>query len=189
MAAPQERYDELFEGLPNHRCTGESGKVYYPVFCDVIEKTSPKVILEIGFNRGSSALGFLLASDDVILYSADIREDVGRSVEYLQELFPGRFFYLQGDSKDLLEHLPVESVDLVFVDGDHSYGGMKKDCETALELKSPYILHDEYHNKGHTNDVVRILTELKLEILEDYREKYDGNMNIFCVLTDGYTVT
>lgn len=183
----QARYNELHAGLTVHTITGETG----PHAFRSLEKTmldfKPKTILEIGFNRGSSALSFLLASEPwgAVVYSVDVRRNVQPCVDYLQELFPNRFHYIKTDSARLLEDglFPLETVDLVFIDGNHSYEYIRKDTETAFALNARYILYDEYTHPPHMKDVRKVMKELDLVLVEDYSVTFNDKQ-LFQGLTE-----
>ena len=132
----------------------------------VIDIVKPTNILEIGFNRGSSALTFLLSSDAKVS-SIDIQEKPG-SVKYLNEQFPNRFTFILGNSQEL-DLSDYKGVDLVFIDGDHSYEGILKDTTQVLELSPKYILYDDYEHPAHGDDVKKVVDQFpQMEFLKSY---------------------
>ena len=59
---------------------------------------------------------------------------------------------LKGKSHDMIKHIPDNSLDICFIDADHTYAGVKKDIELAIpKIKSGGILcgHD-LENFGRT---------------------------------------
>jgi predicted O-methyltransferase YrrM len=103
----------------------------------------PRKILDIGTNKGGTALMFQhIASEGCI--SIDIR---GREVGIPDAWFP-KVHFIVGDSSSpevIAEIQQNGPYDLIFIDGDHSYDGTKKDWELAKTLiSSPGVIgfHD-----------------------------------------------
>ncbi len=87
--------------------------------------------------------------------------------EYFRERFaahPVRVF--EGDSAAALASLPDASIDLIYIDGDHSYDGVKRDTAQAIKKVKPdgllifndYIMYD--HLQGGEYGVVPAVNEL-----------------------------
>lgn len=164
----KELYLERLAKLPNVPCIGEGGINTYASITDAIQIAKPNITLEMGFNRGSSALTILMAYETQ-LCSIDVRDDVDDCVEYLQGLFPNRFHFISGDSK--VVQLPFDKVNFVYIDGDHSYMGVKADAMTALLLDADYILFDDYTHIAHGNDIKQVMKELDLEVFKLYPDE------------------
>jgi len=92
-------------------------------------------VLEIGVHGGHSLLLALLANDTSSITCMDIGayDHTLPCVQYLQSQFPGRVVYVQGDSSDILPKMHAV-FDVVHVDGDHSYEGVKRDIYHAIRL-------------------------------------------------------
>ncbi|MEI6426719.1 MAG: class I SAM-dependent methyltransferase [Candidatus Absconditabacteria bacterium] len=94
------------------------------------------------------------------------------------------FSFLQGNSNDeawLLSNLP-EQVDLIFIDGDHSYLGLKRDYEIALKLKPKYIMFHDISSAA-CPDVVKFWNEIKqqyshVEFIDQYSSVPDDYLGI-----------
>lgn len=113
-------------------------------YCSGRERVS---IVEIGAYRGYSAYTFMRAARDVGTYvyidcidneSFDGKGSLGRVITKLRDLFPP--FTIEGfpmDSRDYKFQLDPrrsfreKSVDIFYVDGDHSYESCKHDLELA----------------------------------------------------------
>jgi hypothetical protein len=120
---------------------------------DTITLSQPRNILEIGFFRGSSAACLLHLSDAnltsvdpmVNLYDPNVKHDgLVDNAEKLKAHFPGRFTFIQKDSKLVRPDLVDQQFDLVFIDGDHTVEGARHDFQLALDLNIPWVLVDDF---------------------------------------------
>jgi len=163
-----EEYDELYWKLTSPLNVGELGILAADDLIRAARMSDPNVVVEIGFNRGSSALAFLLSNDHCKVYSVDIRapESVSASVDFLQSRFPDRFTYVHGDSAFLHKLLDGVSPDFIFIDGDHSYDGVKRDAELSIQMAPKFLLFDDYLHEYHGPDVRRVISELGLTVVE-----------------------
>ncbi|MGZ4289007.1 MAG: class I SAM-dependent methyltransferase [Gaiellaceae bacterium] len=111
----------------------------------VLAMVKPSVSIEIGSHRGASLQLISAHSDSVHAFDLVHHEDLS------QERFPNVRFHI-GDSHELLpkllEHLSTEgtNVDFVFVDGDHTASGVRRDVEDLLSAecveKTTILVHD-----------------------------------------------
>ncbi len=144
---------------------------------DICEKVKPLSILELGFNRGSSALMWLFNTPNKTkLHSIDIRskEEVSESLKYINDIFGGRFKYSHLDHQLLTETYTkglgmVNKYDLIFIDGDHSYRGILRDAKNSLKLNPKYIAFDDYFHAAHGRDTQKVISELGLEVIKEYK--------------------
>ena len=95
---------------------------------------NPRKILDIGTNKGGTALMFQHIADEGCV-SVDIQEREGG--------IPNEWFtkvhFITGDSSspEIIEEIKQKGpYDLIFIDGDHSYEGTKRDWELAKALIS-----------------------------------------------------
>lgn len=112
------------------------------------------VVVNIGAGSGTSALAFLEARTDLSLYTIDIQEEssplgclegernavMASGVDY-----QGRWFQICGDSKEVGYEWQEGEVDMVFIDGDHSYEGCSGDIKAwkpHIRYKGIMALHD-----------------------------------------------
>lgn len=104
--------------------------------------------LEIGVNRGGF---FLFMTEWLRLRNTNFQTAIGVDmkvsptvIHYSNENPCAHF--LRIDSRNLLDNLHkkgIEQVDFIYIDGDHSYQGVKIDFEQALRLNPKFILlHD-----------------------------------------------
>lgn len=100
----------------------------------------PLSILEVGLGPGASTVSTLLATQErgIVVNTIDINPPP-RSIERVEELVhPGkRWNLMYGDSPTIMEMLPAESFDYIYIDGDHSEEGVYRDAVAAYALLAP----------------------------------------------------
>jgi predicted O-methyltransferase YrrM len=144
----------------------------------------PDVVFEIGTFRGRTALNFAcnlasrgrvytldLPPDESLTELGDIPDADARITSLVQghvgELYRGhsraaQIHQLFGDSASFDFQPYYDSVDLVFVDGAHSYAYATRDTENALKILRPsggVIVWHDYYNPGQYYGVTRCVLE------------------------------
>lgn len=160
----------------------------------IVEEVKPKVVVEIGTNTGGTFFVFTkLADPEAQLVSIDLPGGKGGGgyPDYKQD-----FFRSFGRSKQNLNFIKADSqlsstyeqlkgilggkeIDLLFIDGDHSYNGVKKD----FEMYSPLVkdeglvaFHDiKYYPDEHWIKVDKFWAEIKGQY--QYYEYFDDSVN------------
>jgi hypothetical protein len=93
--------------------------------------------IEIGTDQGTTTEYLLRTIPDLTLYGVDdYTENRTENVQnltfqiYMNKVSPysNRFFHYRKTSNDAVDEFKDESVDFVFVDGDHRYAQVLKDC-------------------------------------------------------------
>jgi Methyltransferase domain len=56
---------------------------------------------------------------------------------FAPEIDSGRMLVLEGDSAEQMEHLPDASVDILYIDADHTYPAVKRDLDVAVRKIKP----------------------------------------------------
>jgi len=130
--------------------------------------------LEIGVNRGATAINICKNNPDRQIYGVDL---LGETTMCRQQRIE------QPNSNTVAEycrdeknfHLILESswhikipgsVKMVFIDADHTYKAVKNDTENVLEqMKEGYIFWHDFHNNLHDDylGVTRYLINLSYE--------------------------
>ncbi len=119
-------------------------------------------VVEIGRFNGGSLFLMASANDQVPLYSVDIAP---QNDDLLKSLLEGHEIgananIIVGDSQNT-KYDEIGPVDLLFVDGDHSYVGCTKDLENWFEKVVPgghIVLHDCYHGSPVLDSVLDFST-------------------------------
>lgn len=163
-----------------------------------IERMEPRVVLEIGTGRGGTF--FLLAraaSPHATMISVDLPGGdfgggygVWRTLVYRQLVRSkqrGKFLRLDSHDPDTLaavqDALEGRQVDVLFLDGDHTYEGIKQDYEmySGLVRRGGLILfHDIVPaSTAHGCDVARFWQEIKQgqsceEFVENWKQNWGG---------------
>lgn len=162
-------------------------------FLYFLESTLPPnaklgTVVEIGSHRGGTSAMFCQAGANV--YSIDlptgpwggIGEDSARSRdEFLTRQFPTTYHPIWGDSHDqniqvqLGRLVPRESVDLLFIDGDHSYLGVREDYKMYWQLVRPggvIAFHDINDTAYHRDRGV---------VVSDFWKQLEGEKHEFTI--------
>jgi len=139
-----------------------------------------KSYLEIGCRWGGTFIitnEFLkLKNKNINSYACDIISMSPLLKEYSQY---NNFTYLNKSSFDLNGSDIENTIDLILIDGDHSYEGVKKDYEVSLQFKPKYVVfHDTVSDA--CPGVVQFWNEIKTKGKRyyEYHDQYssvDGN--------------
>jgi predicted O-methyltransferase YrrM len=145
----------------------------------LVRKRRPRVVVEIGTMRGGTLWAWCqIASRDALLVSIDLPGgDFGGGYsdaegEHLAEhARPGQTLELiRADSHDpatlarLQRTLGSSQIDLLFIDGDHSYEGVALDYHMYASLVGPgglIALHDVLPSRAEDGGVSRFWSEVR----------------------------
>lgn len=150
----------------------------------VTKALQPENIFEIGTYRGRTALNFALNSPpDCRVFTLDLPDTAAEStddpsavhaadagliemrsvgVEYAGKDVAPKITQLVGDSRTFDYSAFSGRMDLVFVDGGHTYDTVVSDTKAALRLCRPggVILWHDFANYGDYHDVTRAVLDL-----------------------------
>lgn len=134
----------------------ERGMLIY----SLIKKYEVESFLEIGFGRGYGTLCAAMAMEElgngkIVTIDPNFDQDF---LNHLKRVFPQEWFerisFMQGTSQEILPTLQ-EDFDFVYIDGDHTYDGVKYDWENTKDRFNKFLLFDDYHlpSKKEENDI------------------------------------
>lgn len=127
----------------------------------LIENNQCKTMVEIGVRYGGTSFYLLNSFPDLILYGIDTDITQFYSQE-IQEKYGDRLIAIQGSSHTVNDLIPDNSIDIIFIDGDHSYEAVKKDIALYLpKLKNGGLL------TGHDIDYPGVNQAVN-EIIDNY---------------------
>jgi hypothetical protein len=185
-----------------HEISGWS-TCYYGVWSKIINEYNYKNVAEVGIGYGLHAKNILKTTNVEKLYLIDptkfypndgFAEDImkckSKNGDNFHELFElinkelnpwvDRYFWYRKNSLDITkEEIPDESLDSVFIDGDHSYDAVKNDLTFWWEKikKGGQMLGDDYWML----DVARAVDEFSnnKNIKIDFLYKPNTNYKIY----------
>ena len=202
---------------------GEHGLLLYKLVRGLGPARLP-VILDIGTARGFSAItmarALLDANLDGMVYSIDVvdhnsqrvwhsgKNDSGEALAGLSisrlEVWDRWFAEearcvtpLHGQSHEILENWSIGSIDIAFIDGEHTYNAVKRDLSLLEGLMTPtgVIVLDDYHigvsmgalRSRPVNGAVRLMGRAAKHIWPSMRERLRlGIGNEFLVVKRRY---
>jgi cephalosporin hydroxylase len=123
----------------------------------------PRTVVEIGSDQGGSFYAWCqIAADDALLISVDLPDgSFGAFSERVVDVMRAyarsgqRVESVLGDSHDpatvarVTELLEGRPIDLLFIDGDHSYDGVRTDFELYSRFAKRAVLHDILPHPRH----------------------------------------
>jgi hypothetical protein len=72
----------------------------------------------------------------------DIVDIQGSLIDYCATENNYEFIKMDSSSDDFIKYIDGKFFDLIFIDGDHSYEGVKKDAENTREISNIQVFHD-----------------------------------------------
>ena len=144
----------------------------------ITKAVKPKQILEIGTYSGRTALNFAQNSpEDCIIWTldlpsaetnafacapgGDIKQSPCAGMDYNGKDVEHKIRQLRSDFPAFDFSPYFGKIDVVFVNGDHSYEAVKSDTADALKMVKPngYVIWHDFANYGDTNGVTRAVLE------------------------------
>jgi cephalosporin hydroxylase len=178
----------------NIKIKPEQVKSEIVALCRTVQNLNPKVIIEVGTARGGTLFLFARVANPEMILSIDLSL-FKRGYEFWKIPLFNSFGkkhvikLINADSHNVETLARVRTllkgkeVDFLFIDGDHTYQGVKKDFQnySSLVRKGGIVaFHDIVKHAPKTNcHVDKFWSEIKksyrhVEIIEDKRQKWAG---------------
>jgi len=173
----------VFADIPAPPVDAHQNLVEFGALWDTVAAGPHERVVEIGSLYGGTLWYWSLLPAIKTLVAVDVPSDVPRVAQgvrdargHWQEWIGGRvdLIDVQADSHDpaTLEHvrtvLAGEPADFVFIDGDHSYDGVRADWQIWTPLVRPgglVAFHDTWPNGDrHEPGVTRLVDELRHQV-------------------------
>jgi predicted O-methyltransferase YrrM len=158
---------------------GETFHHHYHILYDIINLFPKEYNLnyvEIGCYAGGSAC-LVLQRNNTNVYSIDLGHPIAPEIviKNIQKFNTNNnlFEYIQGNSQTqiILNKLKsfLNHIDVLFIDGDHSFLGVKKDFElyNPLVKSGGYIVFDDYNDEDFSPEVKLAVNEI-IKNLNEY---------------------
>lgn len=130
--------------------------------------------LEIGCRHGGT---FILTSEYLRKFNPNFNKATAVDLENISKFIPEyksttkdvdvNFLCMNSRSEEFKNHLKENFYDLVFIDGDHSYEGVKSDADATRDISNIQVFHDI--SSLVCPGVVQYWSEIK----ESYSDIYD----------------
>jgi len=153
---------------------------HYHILYDIAElypKYYNLVYVEIGCYAGGSACLMLQRSNTKVI-SIDLGTPIDESIVHTNinklNKFNNSYNYLKGNSQtyEMVNKLKelINEIDILFIDGDHSYQGVINDFLLYEELvkKGGYIVFDDYNDSQYSPEVKIAVNDIIPTIIEKY---------------------
>lgn len=139
----------------------------------LVKRYRPKRILELGFGRGywTTCAAKAMHENDIDgeIVSIDVNFD-RQHVDNMSKLFPMEWLkmvkLMPGRTVDVLPRVEGE-FDLVYIDADHTYAGVRSDWELVRDRFTQHVVFDDYHldarEQGQDIQVARAVDEVPAE--------------------------
>lgn len=190
-------------GIDNNEYKSGWANLYYGIFSDIIKQNNYKICVEVGIGYGFHAKTILKDCGNIIdkLYlvdplkeynndgfSNDIMtkccgfENLYKNIVNNLKQYEDKYTLFRCASLDISEQqIPDQSVDAIFLDGDHSYDMVLKDLEFWWKKlkKGGMLLGDDYW----MNDVSRAVNVFKTKQMYScfkLLSKPNNNYQIYC---------
>jgi predicted O-methyltransferase YrrM len=138
---------------------------HYHILYDIAQTYDPSISLnyvEIGCYAGGSAC-LMLQRPNTNVISIDLGHPISQEIVYSNvtklNKHNNRYLYLQGNSQlqETVDKLrdEIDAIDILFIDGDHSYNGVTNDFNLYEPLVAPggFIIFDDYNDHIHSPQV------------------------------------
>jgi hypothetical protein len=115
--------------------------------------------------------------NNCVATACDLIEPNELILDYLSNNKYVNYVRTNSHEKTFIEFMQNNKYDLIFIDGDHSYDGVKKDSEATRNASNIQVFHDITND--HCEGVVKYWQELKNELIDthnfyEFTDQYDS---------------
>jgi predicted O-methyltransferase YrrM len=147
----------------------------YEILYSIARGVKAKLIVEIGTHTGMSAMVLAQAIRDSRLegtvWTVDNHSQGNHHEEAVRNVrrfkMEKHIRLLEGESTAVLRDFfgLIKKVDLVFIDGDHSYEACKADFEACKEHAGIFVFHDSFQEAGVRRGVESLWEDRSFEVI------------------------
>jgi len=148
-----------------------------------------KTYLNIGIGKGGSFLietfiqpnlELSIAVDNSSYWAGDQRSSILQKIDWLQSNVKTKVEFYDSNSVEWLKNNRDKRFDAIFIDGDHSYDGLKGDLNNALPLLNDngYIIFHDI-NSSECPGVVKIWNEIRNNSCQEFIESNTCGIGIW----------
>jgi predicted O-methyltransferase YrrM len=162
---------EITERISN-QMDGNTFHHHYHVLYDIVNlypRGYDLNYVEIGCYAGGSSC-LVSQRKNTNIFSIDLGTPISPEIPKNNftkfNIHENKYEYIQGNShlSETLEKLKklITDIDILFIDGDHTYSGVKKDFEmySPLVKRGGYIIFDDYNDHKFSPDVKKYVDDL-----------------------------
>lgn len=150
---------KLLEDI-TERIGGQTFHHHFHILYDLPLPSAQPTYLEIGCYAGASAI-LMLQKPNTSVISIDLGSPIHPSIVKFNVAannpLNNNFQYVLGSSHEQLtfDRVKNHSVDLLFIDGDHTGDGVEQDWQMYHQLVVPdgWIVFDDYNDREHSPEV------------------------------------
>jgi predicted O-methyltransferase YrrM len=170
---------DIVEKISNEM-EGNTFHHHYHILFDLAQEFNIQHInyVEIGCYAGGSAC-LMLQRPNTNVVSIDLGypispDIVQKNINKFNKL-TNSYTYLQGNSQtiEMVNQLTniIDSIDILFIDGDHSYQGVINDFSLYHDLVKPggYIVFDDYNDSQYSPEVNPAVNEIIKQFSSQYK--------------------
>lgn len=164
----------------SHEIDNKTFHHHYHIMYDIVDsyhKDYKLNYVEIGSYAGGSA-SLIMHRNNTNIISIDLGNPIPKEIceQNVQKFntYSNFYKYIKGNSHntDIFNELNsiVSEIDVLFIDGDHSYDGVVKDFEMYSTMVKPggYIIFDDYNDYQYSPEVKTAVNDIILNLKNLY---------------------